>query len=73
MLTINKVKELRESARKKKRLNLYVIPTENFDSYFKDELLMLREINENSITAFRVRDNKVVKIKRSELVNFKIV
>lgn len=73
MLTLKKVRELSERAKSKGRVSLYIIPIQKHQDYIVDELMLVRSINQSSLTAYRTRHASLVKIESKNLEKFKII
>lgn len=72
MTTFDDVKvKLTENA--KKGGNIYLFPTKALNDWYKDELLFVREIVNETIIVFRAFDGKQYALKPESLVDFKMV
>ena len=53
--------------------NTYMIPEKNMDSWYKDELLFVRKVENASVVVFRAMDGKLYSLNDNQLVDFKLL
>ena len=72
MTTLNEVKNRREE-NVKKGSNTYLFPTKKLNDWDQDELLVVRDVVNETVVVFRAFDGQQYTLKAEALVDFKLI